>query len=288
MGRFYWLGLGAFASKQVAATLAPWRVRYGAHWSELRAGLGRGNLWLFNDVLPWFYGYAAGADTFEKCAQSRDCRNLVDQVKTNFTRQKEYADSIDKVPYEVDGDTGVKKAKLGYLKCTSLVRERFAAVTQWEQADDQDQPAIAFSHLLAIAKHEQGEVLQGLIYDDPKFKWWLGQQRAALTTSDSTAIDASMSAMQYGLSDGSDVALAPVVRALVPNLQLVLTSADATDNKEFRSDAPDRLVLEDYQRRMNWIQNAAKKYHKLMQEKPKVMLGYLKDIKNWGDMSDGS
>jgi hypothetical protein len=290
IGRFYWLGLGAFASKQVAATLALWRVRYGARWSELRAGLGRGNLWLFNDVLPWFYAYAAGADTFNMCANSRDCRNFVDQVTTNFTRQLGYADSINKVPYEIDGDSGAKKGKLGYLKCTQIVVDGFAKVKEWERTgDEKAKGKVALKHLIFIAQHEQGEVLQGLIYDDPKFKWWLGVQRGALAASDDTAIFASMNAMQYGTSDGSDVAGALVVRALVPNLQLVLTSADTTNDIEFRSDAPDRLVLEDFQKRMSWIQDAAKKYHGLMQgDRRQTMLDYLKDIKNWGDMPDRS
>jgi len=289
VGRFYWLGLGAFASKQVAATLALWRVKYGARWSELRAGLGRGNLWLFNDVLPWFYGYAAGADTFEKCAQSRDSRNFVDQVATNFTRQKSHAESIDKIPCEIDGDTGLKKFRLGYLRHTSLVGDGFAAVNQWEKAADKARPAIAFSHLLAIAKHEQGEVLQGLIYDEPAFQRWLNMQRVALSASDDTAIHSSMEAMRYGLSDGSDIALSLLLRALVPNLQLVLTSGDTTDDAEFQSNAPDRLVLQDYQKRMDWIQKAAMKYHGLMQgDRRETMIGYLKDIRNWGDRPDNS
>ena len=289
IGRFYWLGLGAFASKQVAATLALWRVKYGARWSDLRAGLGHGNLWLFNDVLPWFYGYAAGAGTFDMCAQSRDSRNFVDQVATNFSRQNSHAESIGKVPYEIDGDTGNKKAKLGYLKCTPLVSDGFAAVSQWEAAGDKARPDIAFTHLLAIARHEQGEVLQGLIYDDPSFQWWLNGQRAALATSDDTAINASVSKMQYGLSDGSDIALSPVVRALVPSLQLVLTDEDTTNNLVFRSDAPDRLVLQDYQKRMGWIKDAATKYHRLMQgDYRQTMLDYLSNIRNWGDMPDNS
>jgi hypothetical protein len=289
IGRFYWLGLGAFASKQVAATLALWRVKYGARWSDLRAGLGRGNLWLFNDVLPWFYGYAAGADTFAMCAQSRDSRKFVDQVATNFSRQKSHAESIDKVPSEIDGETGVKKTKLGYLKCTPLVRDGFDAVSQWETAGDKARPNIAFAHLLAIARHEQGEVLQGLIYDDPSFQWWLNAQRAALSTSDDTAINASVNRMQYGLSDGSDIALSPVVRALVPSLQLVLTDEDTTNNVVFRSDAPDRLVLQDYQKRMGWIKDAATKYDGLMQgDYRQTMLDYLSNIRNWGDMPDNS
>lgn len=286
VGRFYWLGLGAFASKQVAATLHTWQVKYVAHCSELRAGLGRGNLWLFNDVLAWFYGYAAGADTFEKCMHARDSRQFVDQVTTNFARQFENdAESIDKVPHEIDGETGLKKAKLGYLKCTPIVKDGFALVTAWEKADPSLKPDIALNHLLLIAQHEQGEVLQGLIYDDPEFQKWLKLQRGALATSDNMAINASMQTIRSGLSDGSD-ALVAVTRALVPGLQLVLTPDRTTDDTEFRSDAPDRLVLEDYQKRMEWITDAAWKYHGLMLTKPKVMLDYLEVIKSWGDLPD--
>lgn len=284
IGRFYWLALGAFASKQVAATLALWQVRYAGRWTELRAGLGRGNLWLFNDVLAWFYAYAAGSDTFDKCVHARDSRNFVAQVATNFTRQLAYADSIDKIPYEIDGETGKKKDKLGYLKCTQIIIDGFAQVKEWEGCEDKKKPAIAFAHLISIAQHEQGEVLQGLIYDDPKFAKWLKIQRGALATSDDTAINNSMDAMGRGMSDGSDIALSPVIRALVPNLQLVLTSDDKTENIEFRSDAPDRLVLEDYQKRMDWIMGAAKKFHGLMQGvRSGVMMNHLTEIKSWGD-----
>ena len=286
VGRFYWLGLGAFASKQVATTLAAWQVKYAMRWSELRAGLGRGNLWLFNDVLAWFYGYAAGADTFEKCMHARDSRNFVDQVATNLTRQPGHDESIDKIPYEIDGETGAKKAKLGYFKCTPIVEEGFRLVKDWENETEKKRPDIALLHLIAIAQHEQGEVLQGLVYDNPDFHKWLRWQRGALSTSDDTAFNDTMNAMKSGASDGSVIALAPVVRALVPGLQLVLTPDDTTDDIEFRSDAPDRLVLEDYQKRMDWITDAAKKYHRLMQTKPNIMLGYLEVIKSWSDLAD--
>ncbi len=75
--------------------------------------MGRGNLWLFNDILPWYFGYAVGADTFDMCAHTRDSRNLVDQVMTNLGRQPRYAESIDKIPYEIDGETGEKKPSWG-------------------------------------------------------------------------------------------------------------------------------------------------------------------------------
>lgn len=285
IGRFYWLGLGAFASKQVAATLNKWQVDWLLHWSELRKGLGRGNLWLFNDVLAWFYGYAAGADTFEKCANSRDSRHFVDQVATNFTRQMDHATSIDKVPYEVDGETGAKKATLGYLKCTQIVKDGFKAVEDWEKAAGKNRPEKAYQHLILIAQHEQGEVLQGLIYDDPGFHKWLDRQRGALAASDDTAINDSMNSMKHGQSDGSEISLAPIVRALVPSLQLILKSDYKSDDPEFRSDAPDRLDLADYQTRMGWITAAADKYHKLMKNKQKIMLDELRKIRNFSNTS---
>lgn len=261
IGRFYWLGLGAFASKQVAATLDTWQVK-AVHCSELRAGLGRGNLWLFNDVLAWFYGYAAGADTFEQCANARDSSHFVEQVATNFARQLDHDISIDKVPYEIDGETGAKKAKLGYLKCTQIVKNGFALVAAWEKARDVDRPAIAFSHLIAIAQHEQGEVLQGLIYDNPDFQCWLGLQRHARTIS-------------------HKIALPQFIRALVPSLQLVLISDYTTENAKYRSDAPDNIIVENYRKRMDWIQKAAEKYHALMLTQQTFMLNQLNTIKSW-------
>ncbi len=88
-------------------------------------------------------------------------------------------------------------------------------------------------------------------------------------------------------SDGSEIAPALFIRALVPNLQLVLTSDDTTDDLKFRSDAPDRLVLEDYQQRMGWINSAALKYHKLMQgDKREAMFNYLEEIMSWADKPD--
>lgn len=286
VGRFYWMGLGAFAAKQVAVTLEKWQVRT-IRWSELYEGLGNGNLWLFNDVLPWHYGYAAGVSTFSKCATTRDSRKFVAPVMRNMSNQKDYSKSIDKVPYEIDRNTGKKKTKLGYLQHTQLIQDGFKKVSVWESATDTDKPSIALSHLICIAQHEQGEVLQGLIYDDPSFARWLGVQRDALAASDDTAIKNSIDTARYGLSDGSDIAIAPVIRALVPNLELVLTSDDSTDDPDFLSVAPDRMLLEDYQKRMLWINGVARKYHGLMQGHSKQhMLDELGKIAEWEKLAD--
>jgi hypothetical protein len=77
------------------------------------------------------------------------------------------------------------------------------------------------------------------------------------------------------------------VRALVPNLQLVLTSDDTTENPDFLSVAPDRTILQDYQQRMSWIQAVANKYHRLMRSIRKDRLrDELEKIAEWGNLID--
>ncbi len=89
-----------------------------------------------------------------------------------------------------------------------MIIEGFDKVKQWEESDKKIQRTAAFDHLIAIAQHEQGEVMQGLIYDDPEFSKWLGLQRTALSGSDDTFIR-SMNAMEHGPSDGAEIAPAP-------------------------------------------------------------------------------
>ncbi len=117
---------------------------------------------------------------------------------------------------------------------------------------------------------------------------WLRLQRTALSGSDDTFIR-SMNGMEHGPSDGSEIALHSFSVLWCQNLQLVLTSEDTTDDPEFKSEAPDRLVLEDYQKRMGWITDAASKYDELMQGgKREIMFRYLEEIKSWGDIPDRS
>lgn len=66
-GRFYWMALGAFASKTVACLFESWQIKrsfdagFVADWMipkeyELRQiseGLALGNLWLFMDIAVW-------------------------------------------------------------------------------------------------------------------------------------------------------------------------------------------------------------------------------------------
>jgi hypothetical protein len=86
IGRFYWTGLGAFAAKQVAANIESWQVK-SPGMGVVHEGLGKGNLWIYNDLLPWCYGYAADPNAFQDCAPKRDSRKFDPVVKKTLMRQ---------------------------------------------------------------------------------------------------------------------------------------------------------------------------------------------------------
>jgi len=283
VGRFYWLGLGAFASKQVAVTLESKLLRT-THLYPTYQLLGRGNQWLFNDVLAWFYGYACGADTFMLCARKRNSNDFMDPTGASFRRQVDYEKSIKSVPQQRNGETGeVIDDQLGYLKWTPLVQTGFENVKSWETAGAGDKPKFAMNHLLAIAKHEQGEVLQGLIYDKLLFRAGLNLQSAALAPHPTdnpivAGIEGPLGMAKYSASI--------IAHALIPNLELVLTADDTTDDERFKSLPKNDIKLQDYKQRMGWIADAAGKYDKLMKNYKSEMHAHLARMASWSDLPD--
>lgn len=91
-GRYYWMGLGAFASKTVAAVFKHGLTAWGYKWAPvIGGGLGgilggtvinsmirdpvhdfaKGNLWLFMDIAPWHYAWSASPASFNQCKDER-------------------------------------------------------------------------------------------------------------------------------------------------------------------------------------------------------------------------
>ena len=73
MGRYYWMGLGAFASKTVAFSFSAWQSDFDTEATRI---LAAGNFWLFMDVSPWHWGYNQCEQSFNKCFEKRDYSNL--------------------------------------------------------------------------------------------------------------------------------------------------------------------------------------------------------------------
>ncbi|MES3023904.1 MAG: hypothetical protein V4857_20250 [Pseudomonadota bacterium] len=242
IGRFYWMALGAFASKTVACTFRAWQVRAltlsmsPVIWD----GLGKGNFWLFCDISGWHWYYSNHKESFDQCLLSRDASKYVKQVKLQ----------MDALPWKKEA-----LEKMSNLKVSSKIKEGFAKVKKFEaESDNLLLPSIQFEHLLDIADHEQGVILQPLIYDGCAFALLVGAQRASSWVS--------------------------------PTLELVFTHACASTEPKMKSVAPDDMKLEDFRSRMKWIRQAALTFHNLMQLQTKRMEYELQQIAGWVDMQD--
>lgn len=133
----------------------------------------------------------------------------------------------------------------------------FAKLREFEtQANPRYRSQIQLQHLLAIADHEQGVILQPLIYDDTDFVWWLKQQRSLL------------------------------VNWASPALELVFTHACATGDSALKSVAPAKTQLESFTSRMIWIRSAANDFHILMQQKTSFMEGQISTIAGCSKLAD--
>lgn len=243
-GRFYWMALGAFASKTVACTLEAWQVGLQAVVlsKATREGLGKGNFWLFCDISAWHWYYCKYPTTFDMCLGSRNAENYVSAVKAQ----------IQKLPWSAEALPKIKN-----FAASPYIKSGFAKVKEFEnQPDARRRPVIQLAHLLAIAEHEQGVILQPLIYDDKDFAYWIGVQRSAW------------------------------VNWASPALELVFSHACSTSNSALKSVAPEDTKLEDFKSRMTWIGSAARRFHDLMQVDRASMETELRAIAGWVALPD--
>jgi hypothetical protein len=254
-GRYYWMALGAFASKTVACLLDGFQLNAsyfmgkatfgGIDGHNIANGLGQGNLWLFGDIAPahWFYSHYPhhffnGMD----CIHKRHCDRLVEPVKSH----------VKALPW-----SGKSLGKIKYFEASPDLIEGFEYVVQIEQmAPSPGRRAKQMEHLLVIADHEQGAVLQPLIYEDPDFSKWTKRERS------------------------------PWIRWMSPTYELVFSHECSTGDTALKSVAPDDLEIENFRSRMAWIRNAAEKFHGLMETKTSYMEAELRTMAGWKNSAD--
>ncbi len=251
-GRYYWMALAAFASKTVACLLDTFQIQSAylvgnitpLDAEEVANGLGQGNLWLYSDIAPahWFYNhYPHHFFSGMACIDKRHANQLESPVKQAVNDLPWASKSLDKVDH---------------FQATSHLIEGFRYVVQIEKmVPSKRREDIQLKHLMAIANHEQDEVLQPLIYEDPIFKKWLVRERTYW-------------------------------RWAAPTYQIVFTHACSTRNPQLKSVAPDDMVVEDFESRMKWIEKAATLFHDLMLGRTDHMVDELATIARWVDSPD--
>lgn len=252
-GRYYWMALGAFASKTVACSLEDVRVD-NAISATVRAGLGKGNFWLFQDIAAWHWYHNFNPGSFDQCIGQRDTATYVSKVKAQ----------VEKLPW-----VGEALSKINNLRAKDEVKEAFKQARMYALAsDDGDRRAAQFANLMALAEHEQGNILQPLIYDDKDFAWWIKVQRGGEGSG------------AWGRTVGVATSW------MAPKLKVAFVSACDTDLPEFRNVAPEGTKMEDYQSRMFWVGDVAKSFHKLMGQYPGRMEAELSTMAGWVGLPD--
>ncbi len=260
LGRYYWMALGAFASKTVACLLSkkrviatdivgPWFDALIPFWNsnteEIADGLGKGNLWLFMDISAphWFYNhYPENFFDGMACVNSRDGKNLEAPIQT----------VVDSMPWSEKSLPTINN-----MVISGSLKKGFDYVVEIETAtDDEIKRDLQMKHLLEIANHEQGVILQPLIYEHPEFAKWARWQRKKL------------------------------LKLISPSFELVFSHACEIDDGELKSVAPDDMQVENFRSRMDWIEKAAKQFHRLMGEKPEYMHSELQHMAGWVNAQD--
>ncbi|MFU2197375.1 DUF2515 family protein [Acinetobacter baumannii] len=285
-GRYYWMGLGAFASKTVAAIFKHGLTAWGYKWAPVISGaiggvltapvinsmirdpvhsFAKGNLWLFMDIAPWHYAWSASSASFKSCMKARkvsgfkhikkEVENLPWSNSLSVIKQLGWTDQIEE--------------GFGYLPD---IESTFKRAGKTRNDNFKTAAKNLFDHLMAIAVQEQYNILQELVW-----KEWKVQKQASLQRftglPDSTLVLTS----DYGAD------------AVKPNKQGQYKGRHAGVLSQLPetvySEPLEGTQVEVYDSRMKWIKVAAAKYHRLMQsDKGRDFLEKeLETIAGWGN-----
>ena len=281
-GRFYWMGLGAFASKTVAATFDSWMTRTGYQGNKIISNyldapksvhiFAKGNLWLFMDVAPWHWAWALSPGSFEQCKASRNASNYVAPVKK----------ALNALPWASTALPGVKGFKL-----TAEILKAFQYLSDIEKLKPNSKKALGFqiTHLKLIAVQEQKNILQSICWDHPWMRLGAEMQRWAKNPKTFIRFHSSYDEERYAVYLQNVEAWGSAGESFnrhgMPPPQ--------AEKVEYRlkedpfSYAPYNMKAEEYDSRMKWILAVADKYHNLMSD-PKsreYIEGHLQTIAGW-------
>lgn len=253
-GRFYWMGLAAFASKQVKCGLdfiktashifVDYRNPQGkaiveAAKTPLKIGknsLGKGNFWLFQDIYVWHWFYANHKEQFKPCAGERDASKYPQVART----------LLNSLPWANEALPVVNN-----LKVTDYVNIGFTKINAFEETSNIAQrQGLQLASLMHIADHEQRKILQPLIYNDLSFQLLLDTQ-----------------------------ALMEVLPGTPKRLAAFSESCDTSSN-DLKAEMSEGGLYNESER-MRFITTIAQKYHSLMMERTGYMEEKIKAISTW-------
>ena len=274
LGRYYWMGLGAFASKTVAMVFSAFRSKIAYLTGMLNSddaldAFAKGNLWLFMDISVWHYLWSASPTSFKKCKGQRNTQNFVDLLT-----------SINNMPWSSC------LSDISYLRVTSEINSAFGLLPSIEskfkseptlQLKFNAAQADLLKHILYVAVQEQRNILQKIAWEDASLQANVKDQRGWFLSK--VSIDQTLA-----LSSDYDVSTLKTRRRGTGRGGLVGGDAKSLPEDPW-STPPKGTILENYDSRMVWINKVAEKYHTLMLDTDgrNFLISELRVIANWGD-----
>lgn len=166
-GRYLWMALGAFASKEVSFALSGIRAQLGdgIKMTSTIDWLGKGNFWLFQDIAGWhYYNNRFKYPNFAGCEPLRNWNTLQYETKKKVNNGLVWAN--ESLP------------KIKYLQTNDFIKVAFAAADSFTKARKNiDKQKYQRANLVTLADHEQRMILQPLIYNTQEAKDDITSQR---------------------------------------------------------------------------------------------------------------
>lgn len=279
LGRYYWMGLGAFASKTVAMVFNAKRSKLAYNFDIFMDSdkaldtFAKGNLWLFMDISVWHYVWSVSPTSFKKCKGKRNTQNFVD-LRTSINNLP-WSSCLSDINYlrvtsEINSAFGLLPRIESKFKAKSTLQLKFNAA----QIDLLD-------HILYVAVQEQKNILQKIAWEDENLRANVEHQRSEYLNW--ATIDQTLA-----LSSDYDVSTLKTRRRGTRRDGI---GGDAKSLPEDPWSAPPKgTILENYDSRMVWINNVAKKYHRLMLDPNgrNFLITELKFIATWGNSKETS
>lgn len=273
MGRYYWMGLGAFASKTVAFSFSAWQSNFDTEATRI---LAAGNFWLFMDVSPWHWGYNQCEQSFNKCFEKRDYSNLAKVQPKVATAIQQFISFF--------GEPETLK-EIGYFKTRreSYLMKSFEYLQEVEKLLRKKRPKeeireVQFKHLIELANHEQRVVLQPLCWNKPKLRSAMTWMRFA----SALAPDLKLVLTEHQNSQNSRFVSTPLDKEVLEKMPRTKQRPNSVNQHiQYIPSGPEPFKVENVEHRMIWITEAARKYHRLMKEQPEKIHASLKALAGW-------
>ena len=281
-GRYYWMGLGAFASKTVAFSFMAWQTEFDADATRI---LAAGNFWLFMDVSPWHWGYNQCEQSFNKCFEKRDYSDLakvqpkVAAAIRKFINLFEEPNALKEISYFKTRKGSYLMKSFEYLQQVEMLMKKKQTGSQDKLIDEKIRQA-QFKHLIKLANHEQRIVLQPLCWNKPKLRSAMKLMRNPFVSVFTPDLKLVLTERQN--SQDSRFVSTPVDKEVLEKMpRIKQLSKSSNQHIQYTPSGPMPFEVENVEHRMIWITEAARKYHRLMKEQPEKIHASLKALAGW-------